>query len=49
LGSAGAVAAVVTARGTVKPSAGEEAAPDREATRYRASAHIQKYYKTTEV
>jgi hypothetical protein len=49
LGGAGAVAAVVTARGPVKPTAGEEAAPDREATKYRASAHILKYYKTTEV
>jgi len=49
LGSAGAVAAVVSARGTVKPSATGEAAPDREETKYRASAHILKYYKTTEV
>ena len=49
LGSAGAVAAVVTARGTVKPSEAQEGASDPQATKYRASAHILKYYKTTEV
>ena len=49
LGSAGAVAAVVTAGGSAKPAATAEAAPDPKATSYRASAHVLKYYKTTEV
>jgi hypothetical protein len=49
LGSAGAVAAVVTARGPVKAPASGETVTDPQATKYRASAHILKYYKTTEV
>jgi hypothetical protein len=49
LGSAGAVAAVVTAGGKVKPIANDAASPDPKATAYRASAHVLKYYKTTEV
>jgi hypothetical protein len=49
LGSAGAVAAVVTAGGAVKPSTAPDATPDPQATRYQASAHVLKYYKTTEV
>ncbi len=49
LGSAGAVAAVATAGNKVKLPAAEAAAPDPKATAYRASAHILKYYKTTEV
>ena len=49
LGSAGVAAGVVTAGKGVKPAAAGEASPDREATKYRASAHILKYYKTTEV
>lgn len=49
LGSAGAVAAVVTAGAQVKPSGAGEALPDPKDTKYRASAHVLKYYKTTEV
>ncbi|MEP7069317.1 MAG: hypothetical protein ABI789_08755 [Usitatibacter sp.] len=49
LGSAGAVAAVVTAGGTAKPAATAESASDPKSTSYRASAHVLKYYKTTEV
>lgn len=49
LGSAGVAAAVVTAGNKVKPAAAGEAAPDPKATSYRASAHVLKYYKTTEV
>ena len=49
LGSAGAVAAVVTAGTKVKPLAAGEATVDPKATAYRASAHVLKYYKTTEV
>ena len=49
LGSAGVAAAVVTAGKSVKPAGADDASPDREATKYRASAHILKYYKTTEV
>jgi hypothetical protein len=48
LGSAGVAAAVVTA-GKVKVAADDAAAPDPKATKYHASAHILKYYKTTEV
>jgi hypothetical protein len=48
LGGAG-VAAAVVARGT-KPAAGAEAAqPGKQPSGYHASAHILKYYKTTEV
>ena len=49
LGSAGAAAAVITAGKATKPAASGEAAPDPKATAYRASAHVLKYYKTTEV
>jgi len=49
LGSAGAVAAVVTAGNKAKAPAADEASPDPKATAYRASAHVLKYYKTTEV
>jgi hypothetical protein len=48
LGSAGVAAAVVTA-GKVKVAADDAGAPDPKDTKYRASAHILKYYKTTEV
>ncbi len=48
LGSAGAVAAVATARkpdsAKAKPEATAQAADG-----YRSTAHIEKYYKTTEV
>jgi hypothetical protein len=47
VGSAGAVAAVVTARSKPKV-AGAEASAEK-ADGYRASPHILKYYKTTEV
>ncbi len=49
LGSAGAVAAVVTgkqASQAIEPGAD---AGDKQADGYRVTAHIQKYYKTTEV
>ena len=49
LGSAGVAAAIVTAGTTVKPAGAEGASPDPKATAYRASAHVLKYYKTTEV
>ncbi len=49
LGGAGVAAAVVTAGKTVKANPGGEAPPDPKATSYRASAHVLKYYKTTEV
>ena len=49
LGSAGVAAAVVTAGNTVKVAGAEEASPDPKDTKYRASAHVLKYYKTTEV
>jgi hypothetical protein len=49
LGSAGAVAAVVTARGPVKAPTTGETVTDPQATKYSASAHNLKYYKTTEV
>ena len=46
-GSAGALAAVATLR---KPAAGTKvAAAATTGDGYRASEHIQKYYKTTEV
>jgi hypothetical protein len=47
LGSAGVAAAIVTARKTAPQAA--EAAPEVKSSGYRASAHVQKYYKTTEV
>jgi hypothetical protein len=47
LGGAGAVAALTTAQKT--RVAGEAAPPADKADGYRASAHILKYYKTTEV
>ena len=47
LGSAGAVAAVATMR---KPGvAGAKPLAAEKADGYRASAHVLKYYKTTEV
>jgi hypothetical protein len=46
VGSAGAVAAVVTARSKPKVAAAEAA---QKGDGYRASPHIMKYYKTTEV
>jgi hypothetical protein len=46
LGGAGAIAAVATARNKPKV-AGETAAEKTEG--YRASPHVLKYYKTTEV
>ena len=49
LGSAGVAAAVVTAGHKAKPAGAPEASPDPRATAYRASAHVLKYYKTTEV
>jgi len=49
LGGAGVAAAVVTAGGQVKSAAADADAPDPNETKYRASAHILKYYKTTEV
>jgi hypothetical protein len=48
LGGAGAVAAVVAARGVPQAAAKGEPAVVQP-TGYRASAHILKYYKTTEV
>jgi glycine/D-amino acid oxidase-like deaminating enzyme len=48
LGGAGVAAAVVTAR-KVAPQAADAAAPVAEASGYRASEHVMKYYKTTEV
>jgi hypothetical protein len=47
LGGAGAVAALATAQKT--RVAGEAAAPAGKEDGYRVSAHILKYYKTTEV
>jgi hypothetical protein len=50
LGGAGVAAAIATRATTAKPSA--PAARDVEkstATAYRESAHVLKYYKTTEV
>jgi hypothetical protein len=48
LGSAGVAAAVVTAgKKTQKTAGAEPPAPQQDG--YRASAHILKYYKTTEV
>lgn len=46
-GGAGTIAAVATLRkpGAAKPSASREAQPDG----YRATDHVLKYYKTTEV
>ena len=47
LGAAGAAAAVTVGR---KPQARAEAAPaEAKPSRYHASEHILKYYKTTEV
>ena len=49
LGSAGAAAAVVTATKSTAPAVpGAEPAVDK-ASGYRVTAHIEKYYKTTEV
>jgi len=48
LGGAGAAAAVVTASKTKAAIPGAAPATD-EASGYRVSAHILKYYKTTEV
>jgi hypothetical protein len=49
LGGAGAVAAVVAGKQAVEaPQKGAEAASP-EASGYRVTAHIEKYYKTTEV
>jgi hypothetical protein len=48
LGGAGVAAAVVTGAKSAK-TAGEDAEAPVEASGYRASAHILKYYKTTEV
>ena len=47
LGGAGAVAALATAQKT--RVAGEAAPPAGKEDGYRVSAHILKYYKTTEV
>ena len=47
LGSAGAVAAIATARNKPKVAAAEAGAD--KADGYRASPHVLKYYKTTEV
>jgi hypothetical protein len=47
LGSAGAVAVVATGRN--KPKVADAAAPADKGDGYRASAHVLKYYKTTEV
>jgi hypothetical protein len=49
LGGAGVAAAVAAAGAKVSPPRADEAAPDPKATAYRASAHVLKYYKTTEV
>ena len=48
LGGAGAAVAVITATRNAKPAAGESAPPG-EASGYRVTAHIEKYYKTTKV
>lgn len=49
LGSAGAVAAVVAGKqASSTPEAGAEASGSQPSG-YRVTAHIQKYYKTTEV
>lgn len=48
LGGAG-VAAAVVAKGTRPAGAAETAAAEAEPSGYRASEHILKYYKTTEV
>jgi hypothetical protein len=49
LGSAGAVAAVATARKAAAPAAEKQAGAADTAQGYRVTAHIEKYYKTTEV
>jgi hypothetical protein len=49
LGGAGVAAAVVTAGNPANVAVNDAGAPDPKATKYRASAHILKYYKTTEV
>lgn len=51
LGGAGAVAAVATTLGKakVKSAAGEAPGAQAQADGYRASEHVLKYYKTTEV
>jgi hypothetical protein len=48
LGGAGAAAAVVTATTRAKPAAGQAPALDQ-ASGYRVTEHIEKYYKTTKV
>ena len=48
LGGAGAAAAVVTATTKAKPAASGVPAVDQ-ATGYRVTEHIEKYYKTTKV
>ena len=47
LGSAGALAVVATGRN--KPKVAGAEAPADKGDGYRASAHVLKYYKTTEV
>jgi|KBSMisStaDraftv2_1062788.scaffolds.fasta_scaffold27962_3 hypothetical protein len=49
LGGAGAAAAVVTAASKTKAAIPGAAPATDEASGYRVSAHILKYYKTTEV
>jgi hypothetical protein len=49
LGGAGAVAAVATARKASAPAAAKDASAADSAQGYRVTAHIEKYYKTTEV
>ncbi|HSN21459.1 MAG TPA: formate dehydrogenase [Usitatibacter sp.] len=49
LGSAGAVAAVATARKGTAPAGQKQASAADTAEGYRVTDHIQKYYKTTEV
>jgi len=49
LGSAGAVAAVATARKAAAPAASRQASAADTAQGYRVTDHIEKYYKTTEV
>jgi hypothetical protein len=48
LGSAGAVAAVVAGKGTAQAPQ-QTASKADEASGYRVTEHIRKYYKTTEV
>ncbi|HET9579912.1 MAG TPA: formate dehydrogenase [Usitatibacter sp.] len=49
LGSAGAVAAVVAAKRTTDAPGKDAAAAEPQQSGYRVTAHIEKYYKTTEV